>query len=1216
MSDNSFSELLEEYREARGISKKQLAQNSKLTPGYISLLSRGGRTAPTAKVVIDLANALELDDEERGRFFSSAGYSSLFSSATVAPSSNGIAIHAQNSGQIGSPLVVQSSSIPSQQVFYGRERELKQLQDMILEKPGVRCLALLGMGGVGKTSLMVELAKRIEGEFEYVQWYSFQTPSKETLSNILTDCMRYFSIGPIKDVGNDIDSKLDAFMTCLKKHQCLLILDNFESLLKSGSLVGEYADGYTEYAELLNLVCSRPHKSCVILISREKPAEIARLEGIAVKSLQLSGIADEAACKILLDKGLKVENDAWRRLVQIYSGNPFALQLASIPIRDVFGGDIEAFLKSLKENQEQEKDIVVSVVHNLLAQQFQRLSASEQEVLYWLAIEREPMDTQKLREDILQVATRSNLLNVLESLLRRSLIERRGMGRFGLQPPVMDFMTNQLLQAVYEEIATGRISLLESHALMKAEAEDYVRREQIRSILEPLKEKLLTNLTQKEIEDKLKQVLDHLRKEMPQSSGYTAGNILNLLLYLDYDLHGYDFSSLTVRQADLREKGLPEVNFAHAHLASSAFADTFGSVLSVALSPDGKLLAAGTANAEVRIWQLDRRILLHTCKGHFDWVRSVAFSPDGKVLASGSHDNTIRLWNVDTGQCIGLFTEHENRVRSVAFHPENEKLLASSSDDRTIRIWDTRSLKSLRVLPGHHDKVSAIAFNPDDHTLVSVSHDETIRLWRVDKDEGYLMQEHPGEGGWMWSVAFSSDGKIFACGNEDSTISLWKMKSETDHDYYCYQTLLGGHKARVNAVVFSPQKDILISGSDDETIRIWDLSTGSSQELTEHTNSIRSIAVNYDGSTFVSGSDDETLRIWDIKQNQCLYMLQGYSGWVYSVAFSSTSSPLLVSGGEDMRVRLWDVKTLKRLHSFHEHTHRVRAVTFSPDNSKIASASDDQTVRIWEAETGIPFLQLRGHKQRIRSVAFSPDGSKIASASDDQTVRIWEVETGMWLATLTEHTNRVYSVAWSRDGNYLASGSEDETICLWDAYTYERLKVFTGHRGRVYSVNFSPDGAFLVSGGYDKILRLWQTSTGECLHEMKGHSGRIYSVAYSPDGQTLASASDDRTIRLWSATTEEVLHTLKGHNGRVCSGAFFNDDLLASSSYDGTIMLWNAKTGEQVGILRSDRPYERMNITDVRGLTAAQKAMLKSLGAVEEPIMTNMKGGPYKLSTS
>ena len=1175
--NTSFHDVLEAFRQAKDISKKQLAEIAELTPGYVSLLTRGVRTSPSLQTVATLAKALGLNEEERVQLFAAAGHAALFS----APNNE-------------SRPDERRSGVPQQQVFYGRTKELEQLQEYILGKPPVRCLAILGISGIGKTSLTIKLVEGIMSEFEYLHWYSFQTPSEQTFSNILVDCLRYFSEEPAEYAEYDIERKLDAFLHCLEKHRCLLILDNIESLLKSGSLVGEYAEGYSEYEKLLNRICSYPHRSCFIVTSREKPKEIALQESKYVKSWLLTGMKEEDGRMILRDKELMVEDDASGKLIQLYSGIPMALQLVSASIRDIFGGDIAAFLSSLEENQEQKDGAVASVIYDLLDQQFQRLSEIEQEVMYWLAIEREAVTIATLKEDILYIAAKPELLTVLESLLRRSLIERKDLSKFGLQPLVMDYVSNRFVQTVYEEIVNQQPVLLESHALMKAETEDYIRREQMRSILALLKEKLQATFNQEQMEQTFQEMLATLRKEVPQKSGYTAGNILNLVIYFKYDIQKYDFSYLMLRQAYLREKGIPGANFAHANLASAVFADTFGSVLSVALSPDNKLLAAGTANGEVRIWLMEKRRLLYTCKGHTDWVRTVAFSPDGKIVASGSHDRTIRLWNVETGQGIGLFAGHKSRVRSVVFSPGEENLLlASSSDDKTIRIWDVQTHQCLKELHGHRDKVNAVAFSPSGHMLVSVSHDETIRLWSV---EGwYLLRELHGQHGWIWSATFNFSGTMLACGNEDGTVSLWNMQEQ---NYYCLNVLNGGHSARVNSVVFSPQPNILFSGSDDKTVQQWDMSENRSHPFRGHDNWVRSVAVSHDGSTIVSGGDDETVRIWDVHKGECLYTLQGYSGWVNAVAFSH-ASPLLVSGGEDMRVRLWDIHNGERITSLHGHTHRVRAIAVSPDNSKIASASDDETIRIWDAETWLSLLQLRGHQHRVRSVAFSPDSSRIASASDDETVRIWEASTGMCLTTIPAHTSRVYSVAWSRDGNLIASCSEDETIHLWDAETYELVRVLSGHKGRIYAVRFSPDSTFLISGGEDAVVRLWEVATGNCLYEMKGHRGRICSLAYASDGQVFASASDDRTVCLWNANTGGRLRSIEAHSGRVCSVAFFKNTLLSTASYDGTIKLWNPQTGQQLRVLRSERPYEGVNITDIRGLTVAQKAMLKILGAVD-----------------
>src|SRR5207253_7526827 len=139
----------------------------------------------------------------------------------------------------------------------------------------------------------------------------------------------------------------------------------------------------------------------------------------------------------------------------------------------------------------------------------------------------------------------------------------------------------------------------------------------------------------------LKLILAALHTHYPSKTSYAAGNVLNMLVYLHADLRSSDFSHLTVRQAYLQGVSLPEVNFACSDLATSVFTDTFSNILCVALSPNGKLLAAGTTTVEVRLWRADTVTPLFTYHGHADGVRSIAFSPDSSILASGSEDQTI-----------------------------------------------------------------------------------------------------------------------------------------------------------------------------------------------------------------------------------------------------------------------------------------------------------------------------------------------------------------------------------------------------------------------------------------------------------------------------------------------------------------------------------------------------------------------------------------------
>ncbi|MEM8718724.1 MAG: NB-ARC domain-containing protein [Cyanobacteria bacterium P01_G01_bin.39] len=1064
--------------------------------------------------------------------------------------------------------------------FFGRTEELSTLESWLL-KERCRVITVLGMGGMGKTCLTVKLAKGIQERFDLVMWCSLRDapPAEEVVTRIIEFLSDDKDI--VAGLPESMAGKTSKLIEYLRASRCLILLDNMESLLCDAQRAGIFREGYEDYGDLLLRLGETEHLSSIIVTTREKPKEVAYLEGegLPVRTFRIPGLGEEAGESILKLKKLQGSESAYHSLIEYYDGNALALKVVSTTIQELFGGDIKEFLNH--------ETAVFGDIRDLLGQQFNRLTHLEQEIVYWLAINREPLTIAQVREDMVTKVSKLKIIEALESLSRRSLVER-DRSSFTLQNVVMEYVLCRFILRVCDELINLDLQLFRYHAVIKATAKDYVRETQIRLILQPLLEELEAEYKSSDnVANRLKEVLKFLRQNFPSESCYGGGNLINMLCHMKADFTGCDFSNLAIWQADFRNSCFHDVNLSHSNLSKSVFAETFGGVLSVAFSPDGKLFAKGDMNGEIRLYRVSDWQQILSFEAHADWVTSIAFNPSNTILATASLDKKIKFWTLEDGQLLQVLRGHSNSVESIDFSRDG-LLLASGSDDYTVKIWNVATGQELKTLQ-ENDMVRTVLFYPNSKMLFSGSLDKSVKLWNIDTEE--CVRKFEGHNDGVWSTAISSNGEILASASSDQTIILWDVDSGK-----CLNNLKG-HNDAVWSVAINVDDKTVASGSWDKTVRLWDIGTGKCLKNFEgHSSMVRAIAFNPSGEILISGSDDQSLKLWNLETQSCLRTLQGYSDSSWSISICSDGQTL-ASSGDNASVKLWDIDTGQCLSIFEGHQNTVRAIAFSPDGKTIASGSDDHTVRVWNRYTGQSKI-FDDHDSWVWSVAFSPNGKLLVSGSSDQTLKIWDIETAKCIKTLGDVGHSILSVVFSSDGKLLATSSADQTVKIWDAYTGDCLKTLQGHEGWVWSVAFSPDGRLLSSGSLDGTMRLWEVKTGKCLMTLREHEGWLWSVAFSKSGQVLASGSTDRTIKLWNVNSGKCFRTLKGHAGSILSITFdYVGKQIISTSEDETIRFWDILTGECTQILKSKKPYAGMNVNNVDGLTEAKINTLKTLGA-------------------
>ena len=1085
-----------------------------------------------------------------------------------------------------SPIhIVEWGDAPALMPMHGREIEMEKLTREVLERK-CRLVGILGIGGQGKTTLASNFARTHDSAFEVLLWRTLL--NAPFLDDILQNWLERLSPGTTSNIPQNLDEKLDLFFSHLGQKRCLFILDNAESIMEAGKHAGAFRAGYESYEQLLRRFALGDHQSCLLLTSREKPKHFSALERQQnpVFSLSLSGLKTIAGRAILQEENLSGSETEMETLVRKYSGNPLALILIADTINDLYAGNVSAFLEG--------ESPIFANIQEVLAQQLDRLTELEVQIMLWLAIERETVDISLLDEQITLSHTKGELLTALRSLERRSLIEKREIN-FTLQNVLMEFVTDYLVASIVKELLQDAFVYFAQFPLLKAQAKSYIRITQEHLLLKPVAEQLANRAGVSQAVALLKERLSSLSPSVRQYS-YAGGNILNLLLHLGVE-EALDFSGAAVWQAFLRGKDLPPIDFSGADLTGAAFTDYGGYILTLALSPDGTRLVGSAISGELRMWDVATRQPLLTFDGHQDFAGAVCFSPDGRFLASGGGDGVVCLWDAETGRRLHTFPVQDNGISSVVYAPDGSWIAGASSNHLTV--WDPVSGDTLFSQKFEGGFVNALAVNHSGDILAFSNHN-IIFLWDIPKmlatGEEQLLHEFHDHQAWVRRLAFSSDGQWLA-GSGDG-VHVWDVATGQRLQSFTIPNSL------VDGIAFHPQNDILAVGSQN-TIYLWSMKTGKLlRAFAAHEEMIVSLVFSLSGKILISSSEDHTVRFWNL-DGQNLHTIQEYVNMIHGVNLSPDGR-FMACGSDDREVRLWDFQSRELVSVLSGHQSRVHCVLFSPDGRKLATSSRDRLVHVWDIPSCEERYKLPTGGVPYHALAWSRNGQWLATGDRDGVMTLWDAETGHRLQSFS-HQTRVNAVAFHPDGQHAAAGCLDEKIYIWDLDTHRCTQTLSGHLSEIWTLAYTPDGRFLISGSDDCTVRFWDTDTGECKYTLDNHKGWIQTLDVSYDGELLVTGSQDRTICLWelkqldSGKAPRLIRTLTGHRARVTDVCFTPDaSTIVSSSLDETMHLWNVGTGDCLEEWLIPGPYAFMDITGATGLTTAQRRALTALGAFEK----------------
>lgn len=637
------------------------------------------------------------------------------------------------------------------------------------------------------------------------------------------------------------------------------------------------------------------------------------------------------------------------------------------------------------------------------------------------------------------------------------------------------------------------------------------------------------------------------------------------------------------------------------------------------------------------LWAQSPRLVYPT--GHTSLLSALAYSPDGSLLASGSWDNTLKIWDGAEGFLLHDLRAHEGSILSVQWTPDS-RFLVSTSKDYTARIWDPRSGTLLSTIKGFSDWVTAMALAEDGKSMAIGGAGGELCFYTIPEGKLLFRKENRQD---PWISALAATKGYYFSGSWDSTVTVWaastgkpllqspklagrvrqllvrhagkKLYILTDNyklyqwDLPCthclYEIPVSGQPIRLsgsgsgNYVVLTqsgllqlrdgitesvkasmqlakdywheleqtPDGKWIAAASDSGKAVLLDGKTFTLQQQWQaHQEPISALALQAQTGKLVTGAWDNTIRFWEAGETAAVATGSSHLQWPNMAVFDS-SGHFILSASNDGTARRWS-RNGSLLQTFSGHTDWVSSARFSPDGRKAVTASHDYTARIWDSREGNPLFTLTGHEDWVNTAEFSSDGKWVITASSDGTARVWRVSNGQEQYLFSGHQDWVTEAHFSADGRYALTASIDNKVRIWELQNGTLYRTLQQEGDSLRTAVFSPDGQWVLTAAKDRSLALWSMADGQKKWSHQIHLGWINKILFNASGSSFAAISQDHTASVYSMADRQLLFLLQGHTRGIADAAFSDDgQFLATAGWDQQARVWELSTGKAVAVL-------------------------------------------------